>query len=375
MVETKSLDPDAWEKAVEKVKEVRPPEENVGIEIPNELKHYPERHWFMAAQVAEIAKYNAPTCQDYLDLARMIQSQTLVSLPAVTDTYVLLGVGARADESLFTRYRDDQDVELLSEAQLSEAYKQLDDKRVQLQSHSSAPQAKSSKERAAAVSSVSKELASVDQDKAVLDHFYGDPVSRQKMFRDYDSLRALAHSFNGRSFDIDNPTDRLEMKINMLSALRPEALTILEEVASAYQQKFGRPLPISSLVRPEQYQHSLRRVNRNAVMIDTPPHSSGLAFDIDYRYMSGAEQMFVMTELAELKRAGRIEAIRERNANFHVFAFINGVRPNDDLIAASLEKAGATPEELGQTVEDTHHERTKPKPEKSVKTKARARRR
>jgi hypothetical protein len=43
-----------------------------------------------------------------------------------------------------------------------------------------------------------------------------------------------------------------------------------------------------------------------------------------------------MTELAELKRAGRIEAIRERNANFHVFAFINGVRPNDDLIAASL---------------------------------------
>src|SRR5213075_131870 len=115
--------------------------------------------------------------------------------------------------------------------------------------------------------------------------------------------------------------------------------------------KFGRPLPISSLVRPEQYQHSLRRVNRNAVMIDTPPHSSGLAFDIDYRYMSGAEQLFVMNELAELKRAGRIEAIRERNANFHVFAFINGVRPNDDLIAASLEKAGATPEELGQTVE------------------------
>jgi hypothetical protein len=29
-------------------------------------------------------------------------------------------------------------------------------------------------------------------------------------------------------------------------------------------------------------------VNRNAVLIDTPPHSTGLAFDIDYRYMSGA---------------------------------------------------------------------------------------
>ena len=92
-------------------------------------------------------------------------------------------------------------------------------------------------------------------------------------------------------------------------------------------------------------------------MIDTPPHSTGLAFDIDYRYMSAAEQNFVMNELARLKREGRIEVIRERNANYHVFAFIDGERPPDDLVAASLEKAGAPPKET----EEKAAEPAKPK--------------
>jgi len=147
----------------------------------------------------------------------------------------------------------------------------------------------------------------------------------------------------------------------MLSSVRPEAFRILEEVAAAYHRQFDRPLPVSSLIRPEQYQHALRRVNRNAVLIDSPPHSTGLAFDIDYRYMSGPEQTFVMTELARLKKEGRIEVIRERNANYHVFAFINGIRPPDDLIAASLEKAGAPPPE------EAHH--AEPKAAKPAKVK------
>jgi len=91
------------------------------------------------------------------------------------------------------------------------------------------------------------------------------------------------------------------------------------------------------------------------VTIDAPPHSTGLAFDIDYRYMSVAEQNFVMRELAQLKSEGKIEVIRERSANYHVFAFINGTRPSDDLITASLEKAGAPPKE-----EEAHHTEAKP---------------
>lgn len=60
---------------------------------------------------------------------------------------------------------------------------------------------------------------------------------------------------------------------------------------------------------------------------------------------AGAEQSFVMGELARIKRDGRIEVIRERNANYHVFAFINGSRRSDDLIAASIEEAGGPAEQ------------------------------
>ena len=55
--------------------------------------------------------------------------------------------------------------------------------------------------------------------------------------------------------------------------------------------------------------------------------------------MSAAEQTFLMSYLARIKREGRIEVFRERNANYHVFAFVNGIRPSDDLITASLDKA------------------------------------
>ena len=263
------------------------------LEIPPELRHYEERYWFLATQVAEIEKYKVHTCQDYLDLAGMIERHDLVPVPAVTDSYILFGIGQRANEEPFEPFEEDN------------------------QNTNAEPKA----------------------------------VPPQA----YQSLQNLARSFNGRSYDLNSPSDRYALKVNMLSSIRPEALKIIEQVAMGYHNQFARPLPVSSLVRPEQYQHSLRRVNRNAVTIDAPPHSTGLAFDIDYRYMSVAEQNFVMRELARLKNEGRIEVIRERSANYHVFAFINGRRPSDDLITASLEKAGAPPKE-----EEAHHTEAKP---------------
>ncbi|PYS69384.1 MAG: hypothetical protein DMF69_17195 [Acidobacteria bacterium] len=41
-----------------------------------------------------------------------------------------------------------------------------------------------------------------------------------------------------------------------------------------------------------------------------------------------------------MKVEGRIEVIRERGANYHVFAFIDGKRPSDSLITASLDEVG-----------------------------------
>ncbi len=86
--------------------------------------------------------------------------------------------------------------------------------------------------------------------------------------------------------------------------------------------------------------------------------------------MSAAEQSFVMAELARLKREGRIEVIRERNANYHVFAFMNGARPSDDLIAASLEEARGPQQQA-------HHARAKParaKAKKATKRSTKSRR-
>ncbi len=378
---TNSTNAYAWAEAVEKVKADRGELAGASgaVEIPPELRHYSDRHWFLATQVAEIDKYNVQTCQDYVDLAGMIERGELVAVPAVTDTYVLFGVGAKADEGVFTKYKDDHRIELYNEAQLSDAYRRLDDKRSNLQSEIAALKVQSGRlkkrdrtkqsEFQKQITARQQELTSADEDKALLDQFYGQPDSRQTLFRDYESLQALAKNFGGRSYNMDDPLDRQAMKVNMLGSLRPEALKILEEVASTYHQQFDRPLPVSSLVRPEQYQHALNKVNRNAVLIDTPPHSTGLAFDIDYRYMRAAEQTFVMAELARLKREGRIEAIRERNANYHVFAFINGTRPSDELITASLDKASAAVEEAEQTPRKRAYVKSKSQKDRAAKAR------
>ena len=294
---------DSWASAVEKVKADRT--DPMGpVETPPELRHYSDRHWFLATQVAEIKKNNVPICQDYLDLAAMIIRGEMVSVPGVTDTYVLFGVAQRVDDSSFTSDED------------------------------------------------------------------------QNATRNYAPLQELAKNFAGRSYNLDDPDDRQALKANMLSSLRPAALKILEEVAAAYHRQFDRPLPVSSLVRPEQYQHVVRRYNRNAVLIEAPPHSTGLAFDIDYRYMSAAEQTFVMNELAQLKNEGRIEAIRERNANYHVFAFLNGTRPSDDLITASLDDAVPPGEEANHATETPTVKQTTRKPvQKPVKASHKSKRR
>ena len=350
-----AADPDLWTRSLEKIKEVRGDTGNVAIEIPSELRHYDERRWFLATQVAEVKKFNLEPVQDFVDLAGTISRGEMVPLPAVTDTYMLFGVGARVNSDGFTRYVANQNLELNDEAGLSDAYARLESVHKKLQKEISDLQAELGELKNSAgtkrdeldseIKAQQQELKSNEDDQALINKYYGlsssSAGSGPKLFRDYDLLQALAKDFGGRSFNLDDSSDRQTLKLYLLSSLRPQALKVLEEIAKRYHDKFDRPLPVSSLVRPEQYQHLLRRVNRYAVVIDTPPHSTGLAFDIDYRYMSIAEQNFVMIELARMKVEGRIEVLRERGANYHVFAFIDGQRPSDDLINASLDEVGS----------------------------------
>jgi hypothetical protein len=111
------------------------------------------------------------------------------------------------------------------------------------------------------------------------------------------------------------------------------------------------------------------------VLIDTPPHSTGLAFDIDYRYMSVAEQNSLMTDLARLKDEGRIEVLRERNANYHVFVFVDGTRPSDELITASLDAATVPVKEANHLTKEPAKAKSKQQKAKTPKnSKARKRR-
>jgi Family of unknown function (DUF5715) len=379
LVSPSNFDTDRWQAAVEKVKADRTDPSNAALNVPSELRHYEERHWFLAAQVAEVKKQKIKTCQDFVELAAMIQRGEMVPVPVVTDDYVLLGVGAKADDGPFDKYEDDQPIPLYDEAQLREEYTRLESLRGSAVSNKSTSDTAKSRDHAKSPQqqrSAGKQSKPVEDEKTILDRYYNDPAMRQTLFAGYDSLQAFAQNFRGRSYDLQNSDDRQALKMAMLSSLRPQALKVLEEIAKDYRIQYDRPLPVSSLVRPEQYQHTLRRFNRNATTIDTPPHSTGLAFDIDYRYMSVGEQNYLMAALARLKDAGRIEVIRERNANYHVFAFLEGVRPSDDLIAASLEEAGAVPDEA----ENNNKQATKPPPdhkktaEKSGKSKRRAKR-
>ncbi len=337
-----------WTRAIEKIKEDRgePTGKQAKIEIPSQLRHYSDTRRFLAVQVAEWRQHTLKTPEDLVELAAMINRGEFVTVKPVTENYVLFGVGGNAGKDPFTRYENGKSISVYDEAGLKREYERLaasaatTEKSLATVKHELAGAGK--RERAkrnklkAQINGFEKSLKALREEKQQLDRNYGDAQARQELFDAHASLRGLGKSFPDRDFDIADANERRELKVRILSSLRPEALKVMEEIAESYSQKFQRPLPITSLVRPDEYQHALSKVNPNATRIETPPHSTGLAFDIYYRYMTAAEQAHVMSHLAQLKDAGRIEVLRENRDHYHVFAFVDGARPKEDLISASL---------------------------------------
>jgi hypothetical protein len=196
------------------------------------------------------------------------------------------------------------------------------------------------------VAQARKLLASRKKRSSSLTAFYADPERRQRVLTEYRSLSELARNYDSDAYDLNDPEDRRRFKTRLLGFIRPQARDLLLQVAHNYKERFERPLPISSLVRPVQYQRELARTNANATRGPTPPHSTGLAFDLYYKYMSATEQEFLMSEIASLKDEGRVEAIREARDNIHVYVFGNGQRPDErqvDRLIASTKPAGKKP--------------------------------
>jgi cell division septum initiation protein DivIVA len=337
-----------WTRAIEKIKEDRgePTGKQAKVEIPAEVRHYSDTRRFLAIQVAEWRQHSLRTPQDLVDLAAMIRQGEMVTLKPVTENYVLFGVGGNADKDPFTRFENGKSISLYSEAGLQREYARLADVSSKLQASVASLKQEmgglKKRERSrrsklqAQINETEKSLKSTRENKEQLDRSYSNAETRQRLLGDYESLKMLGKSFPDRDFNIEDASARRDLKVRMLSSLRPEALKVLEEIAASYREKFGRPLPITSLVRPDEYQLELSKVNPNATRIETPPHSTGLAFDIYYRYMTADEQSYVMAYLAKLKDEGRIEVLRENRDHYHVFAFVDGARPKEELISASL---------------------------------------
>jgi hypothetical protein len=340
----------SWTQAVEKVKEDRgaPVGKKAKVDIPRQLRHYSDTRRFLAVQVAEWRQHRFETPRDFVELAAMLHSGEMVELQPVSRNYILIGVGGNADKEPFTRYENGKRIPLYNEAELALTFARMDESHAKLENEvKELKQEVSSldkRERVrraklqAQINVKEKALKAAREDKELLERYYDNAVRRRQLFSDYESLESLAKSFSGRTYDIEDASSRREMKVRMLSSLRPAALKVLEEIAGSYREKFGRPLPITSLVRPDEYQYALSKVNPNAVRIETPPHSTGLAFDVYYRFMTAEEQSYVMDYLARLKDEGRIEVLRENRDHYHVFAFVDGVRPDESQISASLNK-------------------------------------
>ncbi|MFN2494258.1 MAG: hypothetical protein ABR501_15390, partial [Pyrinomonadaceae bacterium] len=107
-------DAELWARAIEKVKEDRGAS-TAAIEIPTQLRHYEDRKWFLATQVAEVEKFRVQSSQDFVDLAALLARGELIPLPAVTENYLLFGVGARADDKPLSRFVDDHNIALYNE--------------------------------------------------------------------------------------------------------------------------------------------------------------------------------------------------------------------------------------------------------------------
>lgn len=343
-----------FQTAIEKVEEDRGPEtgNKAKVDVPAELKLYKDKKRFLAIQVAAWLEQKYEIPHDFAELALMITRGEFTRLAPLGTSYILYGVGIKANDEL-THYDQktkesiplfSSEVELENELRrLGDSLKELDTKARELKKElaRAAKADRAARRRILAqIAEAGKSVAETKKRRERIDSFYKSKEHRQLMINEYEALAALARNFNGKSFDLSDANSRKEFKISLLSVLRAQAIPRLEEIAAAYQQKFDRPLPITSLTRTKEYQRFLGESgNPNATRIDVPPHTVGLAFDIYTYYMNAEEQQFLMGEIARLESEGRVEALRENRNHIHVFAFADGHPPTEALIRDALSRA------------------------------------
>ena len=353
-VEAVQVDP--WKEAAHKVEEDRgePAGRKAQIEVPAELQHYSDRRRFLAVQVAESRELTYKLPLDYADLVELILKKQLVEMEPLGKDYIIYGVGGNATVEPFAHYdpRTGENVPLYAtddefkkeDDRLAESLKEPASRAAYLQAELRKTPKRDRARRnmlTSEAAEMQKTIAAIAARKKLLESFYKNPEQKKRLQSDYRTLTELAQNFNGKSYDLNDPKARREFKVRLLSFIRPEARDLLLDVARSYKEKFDRPLPITSLIRPEQYQKHLSETNANATRISLPPHATGLAFDVYNYYMTSAEQNYLMEMIAKLESEGRVEALRENRDHIHVFVFADGQRPAENLIAQEINRKGA----------------------------------
>jgi hypothetical protein len=355
-----------------------------GVEIPQELKQYSETRRFLAIQGAAAKEAGVSPPHDFAELAAMIEAgRELVEVPRLGRGFALYGVGLTATGAL-THYDTKgrkvvplyANVEALEAAErgLAEERERLSNGLQEIEVRLKELGKKEREARARLLADAAarkKELTAVSDKEELLAAYYGKPGGAargkvgERLFEEYAVIDRLARGFGGRSYDLRDAAASREFQARMLSHVRPATLALIEELGTAYESKFGRLLPITSLVRTDEYQRLLRESgNPNAADVAPPPHTTGFAFDVYYRYMTAEEQEFVMGEIARLEREGRVEALRELRDHYHVFVFAEGRPPAAESVDMILgRRAKATPAEKPKAPE-------KKAPEKKEKPKA-----
>jgi Family of unknown function (DUF5715) len=366
---------DPWQEAALKVEEDRgePMGRQAKVEVPAQLKHYDDPRRFLGIQVAEWREQQLQTPHDFADLISLIRKGELVELPALGQNYILYGVGYSASDEPFTHYDKAagksvtlyaSDAELEQEhVQIADSLKLLEESVTNLKNELKDAPKRDRALRTRLLSEVAENeraVKSLKERKKLLDSFYRNDDARRLLAAEYETISTLARDFGGRAYNLQDAAARKAFKVRLLSHLRPAALKVLEEVAKSYKDKFGRPLAVTSVVRPDEYQRQLRETNPNATLIEVPPHTTGLAFDLYYRYMNAAEQTFIMSELGRLQDEGRIEVLRENRDHYHVFAFADGRRPDENLIKQTLNR-DATAQRTAREKEDKKKSKEKSK--------------
>jgi uncharacterized protein DUF5715 len=349
-----------WREAARRVEEPRG--ERVGraasVVVPSELRHYGDRRRFLAVQVAESRAQDYELPHDYAELIELIGRGQMVEMKPVGETYVLYGVGASVSDNplthydratgtdipLYENYADFQDADV----EMVESISELKAKAVSLQQElrklrpprlrkQRAAYLRRRKALQAEVRGTQAAVKLLEQRRRRVGSFYEDYDKRRMLVAEHRLLSDKAADFDGRSYDLRTPAGRAQFKARLLSFIRPEARDVLLDIARAYHAKWGRPLPVTSLIRTERYQQKLGGVNPNATQIAEAPHTTGLAFDVHDRFMTAAEQNDLMSYVARLEDEGRVEALRENRDHIHIFAFADGRRPAEALIASSLD--------------------------------------